>query len=109
MASSIHTNRFPGESPSYREARNQLLQAEMTLRKNIEEVATLRRKLPLGGEVPEDYIFDEGAPDVTERSGQDFHEVLSDDLDVFVAVLEAVARLFHGLIRVAVTGEHPLL
>jgi predicted dithiol-disulfide oxidoreductase (DUF899 family) len=64
MASSTHPNRFPGESASYREARNQLLQAELTLRKNIEEVATLRRKLPLGGEVPEDYIFDEGTSDM---------------------------------------------
>jgi predicted dithiol-disulfide oxidoreductase (DUF899 family) len=66
MASSTHLNRFPGETTSYREARNLLLQAEMTLRKNLEEVATLRRKLPLGGEVPEDYIFDEGAPDLEE-------------------------------------------
>jgi predicted dithiol-disulfide oxidoreductase (DUF899 family) len=62
MASSLHTNRFPGESIAYREARDQLLKAELTLRKNIEEVASLRRKLPQGGEVPEDYIFDEGAP-----------------------------------------------
>jgi predicted dithiol-disulfide oxidoreductase (DUF899 family) len=68
MASSMHNNRFPGESPSYREARNQLLQAELTLRKNIEEVAALRRKLPLGGEVPEDYIFDEGAPDLEDSA-----------------------------------------
>jgi predicted dithiol-disulfide oxidoreductase (DUF899 family) len=68
MASSLHPNRFPGESPAYREARNQLLQAELTLRKNIEEVASLRRKLPLGGEVPEDYIFDEGAPDLEDSA-----------------------------------------
>jgi predicted dithiol-disulfide oxidoreductase (DUF899 family) len=61
MASSLHSNRFPGESAAYREARNQLLQAELTLRKNIEEVASLRRKLPLGGEIPEDYVFDEGS------------------------------------------------
>jgi predicted dithiol-disulfide oxidoreductase (DUF899 family) len=60
---SLHTNRFPGESPSYREARDRLLEAEITLRRNIEEVAALRRKLPLGGEVPEDYMFDEGAAD----------------------------------------------
>jgi predicted dithiol-disulfide oxidoreductase (DUF899 family) len=68
MASPLHPNRFPGESPSYREARNQLLEAEMTLRKNIEEVATLRRKLPLGGEVSEDYIFDEGATDLADSA-----------------------------------------
>jgi predicted dithiol-disulfide oxidoreductase (DUF899 family) len=68
MASSMHPNQFPGESSSYREARNQLLQAEMTLRKSLEEVATLRRKLPLGGEIPEDYIFDEGAPDLEDST-----------------------------------------
>ena len=64
MASSTHLNRFPGESTSYREARNQLLQAEIRLRKNLEEVATLRRQLPLGREVPQDYIFDEGSSDL---------------------------------------------
>src|SRR5579859_7587568 len=64
MASSTHANKFPGESYSYREARNQLLQAELDLRRKLEEVATLRRKLPPGGEVPEDYIFDEGAADL---------------------------------------------
>ena len=68
MASSLHTNRFPGESTAYREARDQLLKAELTLRKNIEEVANLRRKLPQGGEVPEDYIFDEGAPDLEDSA-----------------------------------------
>ena len=62
MTSSTHSNRFPGESPVYRDARNQLIEAELALRKHLEDVAALRRKLPLGGEVPEDYIFDEGAP-----------------------------------------------
>jgi predicted dithiol-disulfide oxidoreductase (DUF899 family) len=68
MASSAHPNKFPGESASYREARNQLLQAEVALRRNIEEVATLRRALPLGGGVPEDYIFDEGAPSLEDST-----------------------------------------
>ena len=65
---SLHPNRFPGESPAYREARNQLLQAELDLRKNLEEVATLRRTLRLGGEIPEDYIFDEGAVDLEDST-----------------------------------------
>jgi predicted dithiol-disulfide oxidoreductase (DUF899 family) len=68
MESSTHPNKFPNESPSYREARNQLLQAEVALRRNIEEVAALRRNLPPGGEVPEDYIFDEGAPDLNDTA-----------------------------------------
>lgn len=68
MASSLHSVRFPGESPEYREARNQLLQAEVSLRKNLEEVAALRRKLPSGGEIPQDYIFTQGSPDLADSS-----------------------------------------
>jgi len=58
-----HSFRFPGESDSYRRARNQLLQAEIDLRRRVEEVAALRRQLPVGGEIPEDYVFDEGSDD----------------------------------------------
>jgi predicted dithiol-disulfide oxidoreductase (DUF899 family) len=64
MSEPLHSNRFPGESDAYRSARNELLQAEMNLRRNIEEVAALRRKLPLGGKVQQDYLFDEGSPDL---------------------------------------------
>ncbi len=58
---SIHSVHFPNESAAYRESRDTLLEAEMKLRRNIEEVAALRRKLPLGGEVPQDYVFTEGS------------------------------------------------
>jgi predicted dithiol-disulfide oxidoreductase (DUF899 family) len=51
--------RFPGESEEYREARNRLLEAELALRRQAEAVAAERRTLPLGGEVPVDYSFDE--------------------------------------------------
>src|SRR5262245_56638473 len=60
---SMHTMRFPGESPAYREARDRLLQAELELRRSVEAAAALRRALPAGGPVPEDYRFEEGAPD----------------------------------------------
>jgi predicted dithiol-disulfide oxidoreductase (DUF899 family) len=50
--------RFPSEDAKYRSARNKLLQAEIDLRKQIEAVAAMRRKLPPGGEVPDDYVFD---------------------------------------------------
>jgi predicted dithiol-disulfide oxidoreductase (DUF899 family) len=53
--------RFPAESESYRVARDELLAAERALRNQVEQVAQLRRMLPLGGELPEDYAFDEGA------------------------------------------------
>ncbi|MGH8690770.1 MAG: DUF899 family protein [Burkholderiales bacterium] len=48
---------FPNETKDYRSAREKLLEAERELRKHVEEVAALRRKLPPGGEVPEDYVF----------------------------------------------------
>jgi predicted dithiol-disulfide oxidoreductase (DUF899 family) len=58
--------RFPGESPAYRKARDELLAAELELGRRQEEVAALRRKLPLGGEVADDYVFEEGAVDLTD-------------------------------------------
>jgi len=62
------TVRFPGESASYRAAREQLLEAERDLRRHVEQVAQLRRKLPLGGELPEDYAFEEGAADLADTT-----------------------------------------
>jgi predicted dithiol-disulfide oxidoreductase (DUF899 family) len=61
---SLHSFRFPNESSAYRQSRDALLRAEIELRRNVEQVAALRRQLPLGGEIPEDYIFDEGAADL---------------------------------------------
>ncbi|MEA2643581.1 MAG: hypothetical protein QOG08_607 [Chloroflexota bacterium] len=58
-ADSLHAVRFPGESTAYREARNSLLKAEIDLRRQIETVAAQRRKLPLGGAIPNDYAFEE--------------------------------------------------
>jgi len=60
----LHSFRFPGEVDSYRASRNELLRAEIDLRRRVEEVAALRRQLPLGGEIPEDYLFDEGSADL---------------------------------------------
>jgi predicted dithiol-disulfide oxidoreductase (DUF899 family) len=62
-----HQVRFPGESAKYRAARNALLEDEMALRATIEAVASKRRKLPLGGAIPEDYVFDELAADGSVR------------------------------------------
>jgi predicted dithiol-disulfide oxidoreductase (DUF899 family) len=55
----LHDVRFPGESTDYREARDDLLRAELELRAAGEAVAAQRRRLPLGGPVPEDYEFEE--------------------------------------------------
>ena len=61
--------RFPGESEQYRQAREELLRAELDLRRRVEAVAALRRRLPLGGVVPQDYVFEEAAPDAGEKKG----------------------------------------
>jgi predicted dithiol-disulfide oxidoreductase (DUF899 family) len=56
---------FPGESGSYREARDRLLDREHALRVEMEAVAAERRALPPGGEPPEDYPFTAPGPDGT--------------------------------------------
>jgi predicted dithiol-disulfide oxidoreductase (DUF899 family) len=48
---------FPNESSDYRDARNALLEREKELRREMEAVAEQRRALPVGGEVPTDYVF----------------------------------------------------
>ncbi len=55
-----HDQRFPNESEAYRKARDELLEAEVALRRQAEAVAVARRALPLGGEVPTNYVFKEG-------------------------------------------------
>ncbi len=62
--SSLHAERFPNESGEYRRARDALLRAEIALRKQLEDVAALRRTLPVGGAVPDDYEFEEGGRDL---------------------------------------------
>lgn len=55
----LHDKRLPNESPEYRAARDALLAEEQSLRAQIERVAALRRELPIGGELKEDYEFEE--------------------------------------------------
>ncbi|MFI5014218.1 MAG: DUF899 family protein [Hyphomicrobiales bacterium] len=59
-ATHIHDKRFPNESAEYRRSRDALLEEEMTLRRQTEAVAAKRRALVPGGEVREDYVFEEG-------------------------------------------------
>jgi len=59
---------FPGESAEYRAARDKLLAAERDLRSQVEQVARLRRELPLGGEVLDDYVFEEVAADLSDAA-----------------------------------------
>jgi predicted dithiol-disulfide oxidoreductase (DUF899 family) len=64
---SLHDIRMPGETARYRTARNELLREEIALRREVERVAALRRKLPLGGEIPKDYAFTEAAGRTTRK------------------------------------------
>jgi predicted dithiol-disulfide oxidoreductase (DUF899 family) len=68
-----HDKKLPGESDAYREARNELLEAEINLRRQTEEVAALRRSLPDSAKVKEDYIFEE-----KDASGNTRHTRLSE-------------------------------
>jgi len=63
MPELLHNVRFPGETEEYRRARNELLAAEVELRRQSETVAAQRRSLPLGGEVPSDYALEESDGD----------------------------------------------
>src|SRR5437868_5613199 len=67
----MHSVRFPNEPPDYRPARDTLLQAEIDLRRQTEEVARLRRALPLGGRLKDDYVF-EGLDDQPKRLSELF-------------------------------------
>jgi len=49
--------RHPNESRAYRAARAALLKDEQELVEKTKALATKRRKLPLGGELKEDYVF----------------------------------------------------
>jgi predicted dithiol-disulfide oxidoreductase (DUF899 family) len=73
-----HAMRFPGETTRYRAARDRLLLAERDLRRRVEKVAVMRRKLPLGGQIPEDYVFEEGATDLADTNA--VHNVRLSDL-----------------------------
>lgn len=50
---------FPNESADYRDARNDLLRAEIKLRRHIELISAQRRALPNGGALKENYLLEE--------------------------------------------------
>jgi predicted dithiol-disulfide oxidoreductase (DUF899 family) len=81
MGESLHTTRFPGESEEYRRAREELLRAEIELRRGIEAVAAQRRALPPGGEVPVDYAFEESAEDADAASEVRLSELFAEGRD----------------------------
>lgn len=70
---------FPGGSAEYRQAREELLAAEIALRGQIERVAAMRRALPMGMPVP-DYVFREGPMDLSRNDPADLTDVWLADL-----------------------------
>ena len=48
---------YPNESAEYRAARNDLIVEEIELRRHLERVASQRRALPTGGEIPQDFLL----------------------------------------------------
>lgn len=64
----FHDKQFPNESDAYRTKRDELLRAEMDLRRQIEEVARQRRNLPTGGEIKENYVFEEGSAGLSDEN-----------------------------------------
>lgn len=75
--------RFAGESPVYRKARDKLLKSEIELRRLTEAVAAERRKLPQGGELIEDYVFEEADLTGAARSVR-FSELFAPGKDTLV-------------------------
>lgn len=80
---------FPNESADYRAARTRLLEAEAELRQRTEDVAALRRALPPGGEVPEDYEFRRTGGQTTRMS--DLFATAQDTLAIYSFMLGPTA------------------
>ena len=65
--------RYPNETRAYRQARDALLKDEQELIDKVKSVAERRRKLPLGGELKEDYVFEWANDRKVGRSVRFFH------------------------------------
>jgi predicted dithiol-disulfide oxidoreductase (DUF899 family) len=116
--------RFPNESAEYRAARDRLLEAEIDLRRRGEAVAALRRELPPGGIVAEDYVFDgpDGDVRLSELFGDRdtlvvysfmFPRALDDDAPCpscssILDSLDGAARHLEQVVALAVAAKAPL-
>jgi predicted dithiol-disulfide oxidoreductase (DUF899 family) len=76
----LHTKHFPNESASYREARNNVLAAEIALRRQTEAVAQMRRDMPRGGALKENYVFESTA----DGSRVAFSDLFAPDKDTLI-------------------------
>jgi predicted dithiol-disulfide oxidoreductase (DUF899 family) len=84
MTEPLHTVHFPGETDEFRLARNELLEAEIDLRRQTEAVAAQRRNLPLGGEVPSAYGFEESSGEAGRTRTVHLSELFEDGKDTLV-------------------------
>lgn len=116
--------RFPNESAEYRAARDRVLEAEIELRGQTETVAEMRRELPPGGVVPQDYFFAgaDGEVRFSELFGDHdtlviysfmFPRTLDDDspcpnCSSIVESLDAAARHLAQKVALAVVAKAPL-
>ena len=99
MTEPLHTVRFPGESDDYRQAREELLEAEIDLRRRTEAVAAKRRALPPGGAVPEDYRFEEVADGGGGVRFSELFEAGRDTLCPGGSAIRAISRGWSGLLK----------
>jgi predicted dithiol-disulfide oxidoreductase (DUF899 family) len=97
----LHDVRFPGESDRYRTARNDLLAAKIELRQLTEAVAAQRRRLPLGGEVTTDYVFDTWDPDAGAAQAVRLSDLFADGKETLLLYSMMFLPTEAGPIRVA--------
>src|SRR5471032_878011 len=69
--------KYPNENKKYRDARDALLKEEKALVAKVKSVAAKRRKLPPGGQLKEDYVF-EWATDGKVGKSVKFSELFGD-------------------------------
>ncbi len=71
-----HTPRgWEGQTPEYRKLRDELLEAETARKDQRERVAALRRTLPFGPVIAEDYLFHEGPAELTKDADDSNDEI----------------------------------
>jgi predicted dithiol-disulfide oxidoreductase (DUF899 family) len=97
----LHETTFPGETPEYRAARDELLRAEIELRRQIARTAAMRAELPLGGEIEQDYEFEELSPGAGAPRRARLSELFADGRDTlflysFMWVPESQGLSFTG-------------
>jgi predicted dithiol-disulfide oxidoreductase (DUF899 family) len=72
--------KLQGENDEHRKLRDELLVAEIALKDQRENVAVLRRQLPMGPAIATDYVFREGPVDIYDESSVKFKDVRLSEL-----------------------------